>query len=101
MPIYEYYCNDCEKEFEVLQKISAQPLTECKFCSGNVEKMVSNSSFTFKGGGWYITDYKNKSKKNTKIANSTKVEKKEDNNKPSNRKKTTETKQANEPRKAS
>ena len=63
MPIYEYHCKDCGEQFEALQKITAKPLTECRFCSGTVEKLVSNSSFTFKGGGWYITDYKNKSKK--------------------------------------
>ncbi len=98
MPIYEYYCKNCEKEFEVLQKISAQPLTECKFCSGDVEKMVSNSSFKFKGGGWYITDYK----KNTKATKDTKVNKKVINDKSkSNQEKNAETKQTNEPRKAS
>jgi len=63
MPIYEYACKDCGKEFEVLQKITAKPITKCKFCGGRVEKLVSNSSFTFKGGGWYITDYRNKSSK--------------------------------------
>jgi putative FmdB family regulatory protein len=63
MPIYEYVCKECGKKFEVLQKITAGPLTECKFCSGQVVKLVSNSSFTFKGGGWYITDYQKKNKK--------------------------------------
>ena len=40
MPIYEYKCNDCGKEFEVMQKFSDQPLKACVHCSG---KKVENS----------------------------------------------------------
>jgi len=72
MPIYEYVCKECGKKFEVLQKITAEPLTECKFCSGQVEKLVSNSSFTFKGGGWYITDYQKKNEKKETVNKNTK-----------------------------
>ncbi len=63
MPLYEYKCKSCNKTFEVLQRISAEPLANCKFCRGEVEKLISVSSFQFKGSGWYITDYKNKSSK--------------------------------------
>jgi putative FmdB family regulatory protein len=62
MPLYEYKCKECDKTFEVLQKIKAEPLTKCLHCQGDVEKLVSISSFQFKGSGWYITDYKNKNK---------------------------------------
>lgn len=61
MPLYEYKCKKCEKVFEVLQKINAEPLKKCLRCQGDVEKLSSVSSFQFKGSGWYITDYKNKS----------------------------------------
>ena len=61
MPIYEYRCDDCGKEFEKLQKISDDPLSECVFCSGKVKKLVSHSSFHLKGTGWYVTDYAKKS----------------------------------------
>ncbi len=61
MPLYEYRCKKCENTFEALQKIDAEPLTECMYCQGEVEKLISSSSFQFKGSGWYITDYKNKS----------------------------------------
>jgi putative FmdB family regulatory protein len=60
MPLYEYKCKQCEKTFEVLQKIDASPLDKCIYCNGKVEKLISVSSFQFKGAGWYITDYKNK-----------------------------------------
>ena len=61
MPIYEYRCRKCNNTFEVLQKINSEPLKECLYCKGSVEKLISISSFQFKGNGWYITDYKNKS----------------------------------------
>lgn len=58
MPIYEYKCSKCGKTFEALQPISAAPLRHCIHCRGRVKKMISQSSFHFKGSGWYITDYK-------------------------------------------
>ena len=47
----------------MLQSIHAEPLKECITCRGPVEKLISISSFQFKGNGWYITDYKNKENK--------------------------------------
>jgi len=58
MPIYEYECSSCGKRFEIFQKISANPLRECKFCRGTLNKLISNCSFQLKGTGWYATDYK-------------------------------------------
>lgn len=60
MPLYEYRCHQCKKTFDMLQKINSEPLSECIYCQGPVEKLISLSSFQFKGSGWYITDYKNK-----------------------------------------
>ena len=60
MPIYEYRCTKCGKTFDALQHMSAEPLQECIFCHGKVEKLISASSFQLKGSGWYITDYKKK-----------------------------------------
>ncbi len=58
MPIYEYRCSDCGKHFEIFQKISDKPLTECKECKGKLTKLISNCAFHLKGSGWYVTDYK-------------------------------------------
>ncbi len=64
MPIYEYRCNDCGKEFEVIQKFSDKPINKCIHCSGKkVEKLISQSSFVLKGGGWYASDYGGKKAK--------------------------------------
>ena len=58
MPLYEYRCKECNKVFEVLQKLDAEPLNDCLYCGGSVEKLISAPSFRFKGSGWYVTDYK-------------------------------------------
>ncbi len=57
MPIYEYKCEKCGKEFEVFQGIADPAVTACKFCKGKVSKLMSLSSFHLKGSGWYVTDY--------------------------------------------
>ncbi len=65
MPIYEYECGNCGCIEEALQKFSDAPLTTCNRCSGNLHKLVSQSSFHLKGSGWYVTDYANKAAKKT------------------------------------
>jgi putative FmdB family regulatory protein len=58
MPIYEYECKKCGKHFEIFQKMADEPLKECKFCKGRLQKLISQCSFQLKGTGWYVTDYK-------------------------------------------
>lgn len=65
MPIYEYQCQDCGFEAEVLQKLSDEPLTTCTACGkSSFKKKISAAGFRLKGGGWYETDFKTGSKKN-------------------------------------
>lgn len=61
MPLYEYECIKCGQIEEALQKFSDKPLKTCRHCSGNLRKLISNSSFHLKGSGWYVTDYAKKS----------------------------------------
>ena len=61
MPIYEYKCIECGEVFEVFQKMHDAPVTQCRFCSGRVEKLISHSSFQLRGSGWYLTDYSRRS----------------------------------------
>ncbi len=63
MPIYEYLCQKCNKELEVVQKFSDEPLTTCPECGGQLKKLISASSFILKGSGWYLTDYASKDRK--------------------------------------
>lgn len=57
MPIYEYKCEKCHEQFEVIQKFSEEPLTTCESCGGELRKLITNTSFVLKGSGWYVTDY--------------------------------------------
>jgi putative FmdB family regulatory protein len=60
MPIYEYRCPNCGV-FDVMQKITEQPLKKCPRCKkAKVSKLISNTAFQLKGSGWYVTDYANK-----------------------------------------
>jgi putative FmdB family regulatory protein len=62
MPLYEYRCNACGHQFEVIQKFSDEPIAVCPKCgNGPVAKLLSSPAFQFKGTGWYITDYARKS----------------------------------------
>ncbi|MEM9227256.1 MAG: zinc ribbon domain-containing protein [Verrucomicrobiota bacterium] len=73
MPTYEYYCKTCDKDFEVFQSITADPLTDCPECdaSGQVERRISGGAgIIFKGSGFYETDYKSKSGKSDNTSES-------------------------------
>lgn len=58
MPIYEYEC-PTHGRYEVSQRITEDALTACKQdgCDKPVRKLISNTSFALKGGGWYSDGY--------------------------------------------
>lgn len=59
MPIYEYQCRSCQYEFEAIQKMSANPLTDCPEChEAALKKKISAAAFRLSGSGWYETDFK-------------------------------------------
>lgn len=66
MPIYEYKCTSCGKQFELRQKISDPQVQTCdQFgCQDAkpVDKIISAPAIMFKGTGWYVTDYSDKLK---------------------------------------
>jgi putative FmdB family regulatory protein len=57
MPLYEYKCKKCKKEFELMRKMSDEPLEKCIHCNGAVEKLISRAAFHLKGGGWFDSGY--------------------------------------------
>ncbi len=64
MPIYEYQCQKCGHELEVIQKLSDAALTDCPECGAPaLKKKISAAAFRLKGGGWYETDFKSGDKK--------------------------------------
>ncbi len=63
MPIYVYRCQACGHKMDVLQKMSATPLTKCPACEEEkLKKQMTSAAFHLKGTGWYETDFKNKDK---------------------------------------
>ena len=57
MPLYEYRCERCANEFEVLVRRSETAIS-CPACGGvEASKKVSRSSFHLKGTGWYASEY--------------------------------------------
>ena len=58
MPVYEYACEKCEREFEVEQRITEDPVKTCPHCrSRRVKRLISQTSFVLKGGGWHSDLY--------------------------------------------
>jgi len=56
MPTYEYACTECGQHVEVVQSMSAAPLTTCAVCGGRLRKVFSPIGIVFKGSGFYRTD---------------------------------------------
>ena len=58
MPIYEYACEKCGREFEAKQRITDDPVKSCPHCrSRKVKRLISQTSFVLKGGGWHADLY--------------------------------------------
>ena len=80
MPTYEYLCEKCGHEFEASRSMSAPPLKVCpeelcagkKWGRGKVKKQIgAGAGLLFKGGGFYITDYRSEGYKQAAKKDST------------------------------
>ncbi len=61
MPTYQYKRED-GSIFEIVQKISADALNTCPETGQKVKRVITGGGgVVYKGTGWYVTDYKNKS----------------------------------------
>jgi putative FmdB family regulatory protein len=56
MPLYEYRCENGHT-FEVMQRMSDDPITECEVCGAPVQRVFHPVAVHFKGSGFYTTDY--------------------------------------------
>jgi putative FmdB family regulatory protein len=56
MPIYEYRCEQGHT-FEVMQRISDDPVQTCDTCAAPVARVLHAPAVHFKGSGFYNTDY--------------------------------------------
>lgn len=67
MPIYAYRCEDCGHAQDFLQKMSDPLIALCPACASvNFRKQLTSAGFQLKGGGWYVTDFRDNGKKETK-----------------------------------
>lgn len=59
MPTYEYRCNSCSRECEIVQSIKDEPVTYCTVCGQNelVRQISNNTTFILKGGMWGNSGY--------------------------------------------
>jgi len=56
MPIYEYKCENGHV-FEVIQKMTDEPLHECEECGAPASRVLTPPAIHFKGSGFHNTDY--------------------------------------------
>ncbi len=56
MPIYEYRCENGHT-FEVMQRMSDDPVATCQECGAPVQRVFHPVAVHFKGKGFYNTDY--------------------------------------------
>jgi putative FmdB family regulatory protein len=56
MPVYEYRC-DAGHTFEVMQRMSDDPVASCTDCGRPVQRVFHPVAVHFKGSGFYNTDY--------------------------------------------
>jgi putative FmdB family regulatory protein len=61
VPIYEYRCGNGH-EFEVVQRMTDDPVTACEVCGEAVSRVFSPVAVHYKGSGFYTTDYARKGK---------------------------------------
>jgi putative FmdB family regulatory protein len=62
MPLYRYQCNSCGAEFEKLmsinEKYDGKTEVACPECQSiDHTPLISKTSFSLRGGGWYKDGY--------------------------------------------
>lgn len=65
MPTYEYECGACGHRFEQYQSMVEKAIKKCPECGkAKAERLISGGAgVLFKGSGFYQTDYRSKSYK--------------------------------------
>ena len=65
MPTYDYVCDACDHAFEEIQSFSEKPLKKCPKCGKRKLRRLfgAGAAILFKGSGFYETDYRSESYK--------------------------------------
>lgn len=55
MPTYTYRCTDeeCNHQFEAIQRITDEPLTFCPQCDEETKRIITSGNFILKGEKWH------------------------------------------------
>lgn len=61
MPTYQYACQDCGVQHEIVQSFTDDTLTVCPSCQGSLRKVFSSVGVVFKGSGFYRNDSRSNS----------------------------------------
>jgi putative FmdB family regulatory protein len=56
LPTYEYHCDSCDRNFDMVQSFHDDPLEACPTCGSPVRKVFGSVGIVFKGSGFYKTD---------------------------------------------
>jgi putative FmdB family regulatory protein len=67
LPTYEYHCDTCDTNFDVVQSFHDDALTQCPTCGSPVRKVFGNVGIVFKGSGFYKTDSRDGGKAKTAV----------------------------------
>ena len=63
MPIYEYQCDSCGSQRELILKHGEVSRPNCPACRKRMRRVISKTAFILKGSGWYVTDYPSDARK--------------------------------------
>jgi putative FmdB family regulatory protein len=63
MPIYEYQCDACGTQRELILKPGEVARPACTTCRKRMRRVISKTAFILKGSGWYVTDYPSDARK--------------------------------------
>lgn len=63
MPIYEYQCDACGSQRELILKPGGVARPTCTSCRKRMRRVISKTAFILKGSGWYVTDYPSDARK--------------------------------------
>jgi putative FmdB family regulatory protein len=63
MPIYEYQCDSCGAQRELILKHGEVARPTCGACRKRMRRVISKTAFILKGSGWYVTDYPSDARK--------------------------------------
>jgi putative FmdB family regulatory protein len=70
MPTYDYVCDACQHEFELVQSMKDDPIKKCPECGKLKLRRLfgTGAAIVFKGSGFYQTDYRSESYKKAAAA---------------------------------